>query len=80
VFFSLSFFLCLFLTSTPLHPPSTHNLLYPSHAVHPDDYGSDCVDDDCCWGRWHTSTSTHHFKSLSIEQCWWVCLMLWELW
>ena len=28
--------------------PSTQNLLYLSHDVHSDDYGSDCVDDDCC--------------------------------
>ena len=46
-FLSFSFPLC----SLPPHPPtspSTQNLLYLSHDVHPDDYGSDCVDDDCC--------------------------------
>ena len=32
----------------PPHPPSKQSLLYLSHDVHPDDYGSDCVDDDCC--------------------------------
>ena len=79
VFFSSLFF---FLCSSPphpyihLHPPSTQNLLYLSHAVHPRDYGSDCVDDDCCFWRWHTSTSWHCFKSLFIEQGW---LVLWLL-
>ena len=43
-FLFFSFPLC----SSPPHPPSTQNLLYLSHDVHPDDYGSDCVDDDCC--------------------------------
>ena len=47
-FFFFFFFSTLFLTSTPPHPPSTQNLLYLSHDVHSDDYGSDCVDDDCC--------------------------------
>ena len=81
-----SFFFFFFLCSSPphpyipLHPPSTQNILYFSHVVHPDDYGSDCVDDDCCLWRWHTSTSWHYFKSLFIEQGWSVCLMLWELW
>ena len=57
-FFSFSFsFSTLFHTSTPPHPPSTQNLLYLSHDVHPDDYGSDCVDDDCCFRRRHTSIS-----------------------
>ena len=44
----LILFFTLFLISTPPHPPSTQNLLYISHDIHPDDYGSDCVDDDCC--------------------------------
>ena len=81
-FFFFFFFLCSSPPHPyiPLHPPSTQNLLYLSHAVHPDDYGSDCVDDDCCLWRWHTSTSWHYFKSLFIEQGWSVCLMLWELW
>ena len=78
--FSSFFFSTLFHTSTPSHPPSTQNLLYFSHDVHPDDYGSDCVVDDCCFRRRHTSTSWHNFESLFIEQCWWVCLMLCELW
>ena len=51
------FFLFLFLSqnlffslcSSPPHTPLPHkNLLYPSHDVYPDDYGSDCVDDDDC--------------------------------
>ena len=46
--FFFFFFSTLFLTSTPPHPPSTQNILYLSHDVNPDDYGSDCVDDDCC--------------------------------
>ena len=33
---------------TSPRPPSAQNLLFLSHDVHPDDYGSDCVDDDCC--------------------------------
>ena len=42
-------FLFFFQFVLHLHtPPSTHNLLYPSHDVYPDDYGSDCVDNDCC--------------------------------
>ena len=47
-FFFFFFFSTLFLTSTSSYHPSTQNLLYLSHDVHPDDYGSDCVDDDCC--------------------------------
>ena len=84
--FSFSFFFFFFLCSSPphpyipLHPPSTQNPLYLSHAVHPDDYGSDCVDDDCCLWRWHTSTSWHYFKSLFIEQGWEVFQMLREPW
>ena len=61
------------------HPPHK-TLLYPSHDVYPDGYRSDCVDDDCCWGRWHTSTPTHNFKSLWIEQCWETCFLLCKLW
>ena len=50
-FFFLAFFFFLFFFHFVLHlhtPPSTQNLLYPSHDVYPDDYGSYCVDDDCC--------------------------------
>ena len=47
-FYITFFFSTLFIISTPPHLPSTQNLLYLSHYVHPDDYGSDCVDDDCC--------------------------------
>ena len=50
IVFVNSFLLFFSLCSSPPHtPPSTQNLLYPSHDVYPDDYGSDCVvDDDCC--------------------------------
>ena len=45
IFFLFSLF---HIPHIPLHPSSTQNLLYLSHDVHTDDYGSDCVDDDCC--------------------------------
>ena len=54
LFSSFSFLLFHFVPHlhTSPHPPSTQNLLYLSDAVHPDDYGSDCVDDDdCCLWR-----------------------------
>ena len=44
IFFIFFFPLC----SSPPTSPFHTNLLYISHDVHPDDYGSDCVDDDFC--------------------------------